>query len=98
MEGGLIRRLGLRAAIPKSMAGTVGVAKVIRGRNPTLAQQLEETEGYKGDWLGLQTLDKAGKLTKLSYDGDHLRWSQSFWEEKILPLLGPEAGEETLVV
>jgi len=60
-------------------------------------QQLEETDGYKGDWLGLQTLDKAGKLKKLSYKGNHLRWSKSFWEDTILPFLGPQ-GEDTLVV
>lgn len=55
----------------------------------TTTQQLEETDAFKEDWLGLQTLQKAGKLQKLSYQGDHLQWSQDFWETQILPLLGP---------
>merc|ERR1712187_375823 len=63
----------------------------------TQTQQLEETDGYKGDWLGLQTMQKAGKLSKLTYDGDHLRWNQSFWEDTILPFLAPTT-DSTVVV
>lgn len=63
-------------------------------------QELEATEAYLGDWLGLQTLDKSGRLSKLSYQGDHLRWSQEFWEQQILPLLGPvgSSGQEQVIV
>jgi palmitoyl-protein thioesterase len=49
---------------------------------------LRDTDGYKGDWLGLQTLDKAGKIDIYTYVGEHLRFSNEFWNDKILPVLG----------
>jgi len=46
-------------------------------------------DGYVGDYLGLQTLDKQGKVDRLSFKGDHLRFNNSFWENTILPYLAP---------
>ena len=48
----------------------------------------EETEGYAGDWLGLKTMDANGMIDYHSYEGDHLRWSNEFWDETVLPYLG----------
>jgi palmitoyl-protein thioesterase len=39
------------------------------------------------DWLGLKEMDAAGKLHVLGADGDHLRFTQEFFETKILPFL-----------
>jgi len=44
-------------------------------------------EGYVYDYLGLQTLDKENKVDLLSFDGNHLRFSSQFWDQKILPYL-----------
>ncbi|XP_031553367.1 palmitoyl-protein thioesterase 1-like [Actinia tenebrosa] len=48
---------------------------------------LQESTLYKEDRLGLQEMDKAGKLHFLAAIGDHLRFSDEFFNEKILPFL-----------
>jgi len=48
--------------------------------------QWQDGDLYKDDKFGLQTLDKAGAVTTMSYKGDHLRFSNQFWNEQILPL------------
>lgn len=50
-----------------------------------------DTDGYKGDWLGLQTMDTQKKVALLEYKGDHLRFSNEFWNQSILPYLAPES-------
>ena len=52
------------------------------------AQKLRDTEAYNGDWLGLKTLDAQKKIDELSFDGDHLQFSDSFWNSSILPYFG----------
>jgi len=49
---------------------------------------LRDSEGYKGDWIGLQTLDKAGKVHNASFVGEHIRFSSDFWDSTVLPYLG----------
>jgi len=46
---------------------------------------LRDTDGYKGDWLGLKTMDENKQLDTYTYEGDHLRFSSSFWDQNILP-------------
>jgi len=41
--------------------------------NSSAVVNLEETPLYKEDWIGLKTLDKAGKLHYLAVDGQHLQ-------------------------
>lgn len=41
---------------------------------------------YQNDYFGLKTTDKAGKISLMSYVGDHLRFSNQFWNEQVLPL------------
>ncbi|XP_020896062.1 palmitoyl-protein thioesterase 1 [Exaiptasia diaphana] len=48
---------------------------------------LQESDLYKEDRLGLQEMNKAGKLHFLTAIGDHLRFTDEFFEEKILPFL-----------
>ncbi|KAK3710177.1 hypothetical protein QZH41_010580 [Actinostola sp. cb2023] len=48
---------------------------------------LQESDLYKEDHLGLQAMDKAGKLHFLAAIGDHLRFSDEFFNDKILPFL-----------
>ena len=48
---------------------------------------LQESPLYQEDWLGLKEMDTAGKLHFLGADGDHLQFTQEFFETKILPFL-----------
>ena len=45
---------------------------------------MEESKLYKDDSIGLQTLDKTGRLFKLSVDGDHLRFSKQWFLDNIV--------------
>ncbi|KAH3766545.1 palmitoyl-protein thioesterase 1 [Pelomyxa schiedti] len=45
---------------------------------------LRETDLYIEDWLGLQTLDKEGKLIELSTEGDHLDFTLEWFDDTII--------------
>jgi palmitoyl-protein thioesterase len=45
-----------------------------------------ETESYKGDWLGLQTLDKQGKLEFNMYEGTHTSYNKTWWQSTVMPV------------
>lgn len=45
---------------------------------------MEESVLYVNDTLGLQTLDKSGRLHKLAVNGDHLRFSEEWFLENIV--------------
>jgi len=49
---------------------------------------LRDSEGYQGDWIGLKTLDEAGKLHNSSFEGEHIRFNLSYWDNVVLPYLG----------
>jgi palmitoyl-protein thioesterase len=53
----------------------------------TKTVQLRDTDAYKGDWLGLKTMDENKQLDMFTYVGDHLRFSSQFWDNTILPYL-----------
>lgn len=57
-----------------------------------------DTDGYKGDWIGLKTLDAAKKIDRHTYIGDHLRFSSKFWDTTILPYLGNDQEPEQAVL
>ena len=48
---------------------------------------LEETDFYAQDYLGLKTLNEAGKITFSSVEGDHLQFSTSDIDNTIVPFL-----------
>ncbi|XP_018420016.1 PREDICTED: palmitoyl-protein thioesterase 1 [Nanorana parkeri] len=48
---------------------------------------LQESSLYIEDRLGLREMDKAGKLVFLAADGNHLQFSEEWFNEKILPFL-----------
>lgn len=48
---------------------------------------LQDSEGYKGDWMGLKTLNEAGKLHNSSFEGEHIRFSSEYWDTTVLPYL-----------
>ncbi|XP_072273743.1 palmitoyl-protein thioesterase 1 [Pyxicephalus adspersus] len=48
---------------------------------------LQESSLYTEDRLGLKEMDKAGKLVFLAADGNHLQFSEEWFNEKILPFL-----------
>jgi len=45
-----------------------------------------QTESYKGDWIGLKTLDEQGKLEFNMYKGGHTAYNMSWWETTVLPM------------
>eukprot|EP00316_Scyphosphaera_apsteinii_P016845 CAMPEP_0119349156 /NCGR_PEP_ID=MMETSP1333-20130426/109409_1 /TAXON_ID=418940 /ORGANISM="Scyphosphaera apsteinii, Strain RCC1455" /LENGTH=202 /DNA_ID=CAMNT_0007361751 /DNA_START=501 /DNA_END=1109 /DNA_ORIENTATION=- len=53
-------------------------------------EPLRSSEGYIGDYIGLRTLDMAGKLFLHAFVGGHLQFSGDFWEKTILPYLGED--------
>uniref|UniRef100_A0ACD5TI32 Uncharacterized protein n=1 Tax=Avena sativa TaxID=4498 RepID=A0ACD5TI32_AVESA len=55
--------------------------------NPVLPPQ--ETKLYTEDWIGLRTLDVAGRVKFVSVPGGHLRISRSDMKKYIVPYLTP---------
>lgn len=51
------------------------------------AVPLRQTDGYHADAIGLRTLDESGRLRLLSYEGEHMRFSNAYWQSTILPIL-----------
>lgn len=49
---------------------------------------MRDSEGYQGDWIGLKTLDEAGKINTSSFDGEHIRFTSEYWDQNVLPYLG----------
>ncbi|XP_013417210.1 palmitoyl-protein thioesterase 1-like [Lingula anatina] len=49
-----------------------------------IAYPLQESQLYQEDWLGLQKMDKAGKLVFLSSNTDHLQFNLSWFEQNII--------------
>ncbi|XP_075051369.1 palmitoyl-protein thioesterase 1 [Mixophyes fleayi] len=48
---------------------------------------LQESVLYAEDRLGLREMDKSGKLVFLAADGDHLQFSEQWFNDNILPFL-----------
>lgn len=49
-----------------------------------------QTKLYTEDWIGLKTLDDAGKVIFISVPGNHLGISQSDMKKHIVPYLEDE--------
>ncbi|WVZ57644.1 hypothetical protein U9M48_008004 [Paspalum notatum var. saurae] len=60
--------------------------------SPVLPPQ--ETKLYIEDWIGLRTLDEAGRVKFVSVPGGHLRISKSDMKKYIVPYLTPEASSK----
>ncbi|PKI73132.1 hypothetical protein CRG98_006474 [Punica granatum] len=52
----------------------------------------EETTLYKEDWIGLKTLNEAGKVKFINLSGHHLQISISDMKKYILPYLEDESS------
>jgi palmitoyl-protein thioesterase len=52
-----------------------------------------ETKLYTEDWIGLKTLDEAGKVEYISVPGNHLQMAKSDMKKYILPYLEDETSE-----
>uniref|UniRef100_A0A8C4N7Z9 Palmitoyl-protein thioesterase 1 n=1 Tax=Eptatretus burgeri TaxID=7764 RepID=A0A8C4N7Z9_EPTBU len=61
----------------------------------TQLYNLRESSLYLEDRLGLQEMDKTGKLDFLEADGDHLQYSEEWFDDKILPYLQPPGSRST---
>lgn len=46
---------------------------------------IKEGEIYTDDLIGLKELDAQGKLGFNSYPGQHVQFSQTFWDNEVLP-------------
>ncbi|CAD7923450.1 unnamed protein product [Amoebophrya sp. A120] len=57
-------------------------------------EELRETVAYKEDWIGLRTLDEAGKLVHLKYPGDHMRIPHDMLYDEVLPILVGKEGNK----
>ena len=65
--------------------GELGRLQSSAGKPGTAIVPMRESDGYKADWIGLKTLDAAKKIDFLSFEGEHIRFSQDFWEHQVLP-------------
>jgi len=50
-------------------------------------QPMNQTALYTEDWIGMQQLDRAGKLQFLPCPTDHLQFTDEWFIENIIPLL-----------
>uniref|UniRef100_A0A5B7BVT0 Putative palmitoyl-protein thioesterase 1 n=1 Tax=Davidia involucrata TaxID=16924 RepID=A0A5B7BVT0_DAVIN len=57
----------------------------------------EETTLYTEDWIGLKTLDEAGKVKFINVSGEHLHISRSDMENHIVPYLKDEASPQLMI-
>jgi len=48
---------------------------------------VNQTDFYKNDLIGLKTLDEAGKVTYLAFDGNHLQFTDEQIKDVIAPFL-----------
>ncbi|XVF33607.1 hypothetical protein REPUB_Repub17cG0182600 [Reevesia pubescens] len=55
----------------------------------------QETKLYKEDWIGLKTLDEAGKVKFINVSGNHLGISKSDVKKYIVPYLEDQASPPT---
>jgi palmitoyl-protein thioesterase len=55
-----------------------------------------QTKLYTEDWIGLRTLDEAGKVKFVSVKGGHLRISKSDMKTYMVPYLKEENKSTTL--
>lgn len=56
----------------------------------------QETLLYTEDWIGLKTLDEAGKVKFINVSGNHLQISQGDMKEYIVPYLEDEASKHVM--
>uniref|UniRef100_A0A2N9FXH4 Palmitoyl-protein thioesterase 1 n=1 Tax=Fagus sylvatica TaxID=28930 RepID=A0A2N9FXH4_FAGSY len=57
----------------------------------------QETLLYIEDWIGLKTLDEAGKVKFINVSGGHLEISQSDMKTYIVPYLEDEASRQMMI-
>lgn len=63
--------------------------------NPVLPAQ--ETTLYTEDWIGLKTLDEAGKVKFINVSGNHLEITQSDMKTYVVPYLEDQVSKRLLI-
>ncbi|EFA78126.1 palmitoyl-protein thioesterase 1 [Heterostelium album PN500] len=48
---------------------------------------MEQTDLYIQDWIGLQYLDKEGRVTKIPCAGNHLQFTDAWFEQYMIPYM-----------
>lgn len=61
--------------------------------NDSKVVDVQDSEGYEGDWIGLKTLDQQKKIDFKSFEGEHIRFSNQFWNDEILPYFDVKHSE-----
>ena len=59
-------------------------------------QLMRDTQAFSEDWIGLKTLDAAGKIKQMSYPGQHMALPSTMWRAQVMPFFDtkfPPAGE-----
>ncbi|KAE8712989.1 ATPase 7, plasma membrane-type isoform 1 [Hibiscus syriacus] len=56
---------------------------------------VQETKLYKEDWIGLKTLDEAGKVKFVNVSGNHLQISRSDMKKYMVPYLAAQTAVST---
>ncbi|RVW32273.1 Palmitoyl-protein thioesterase 1 [Vitis vinifera] len=60
--------------------------------------ETSETELYTEDWIGLKTLDEAGKVKFISVPGNHLAISRSDMKTYMVPYLEDQASTQPVII
>ncbi|KAG8486390.1 hypothetical protein CXB51_019729 [Gossypium anomalum] len=71
---------------------------IFKSTNPAEHLQVvisPQTKLYKEDWIGLKTLDEAGKVKFVNVSGSHLKISESDMKKYIVPYLGDQPSTES---
>lgn len=50
-----------------------------------------QTDLFKEDWIGLRTLDEAGKVSYVSTPGNHMHITRGLLEQYVLPNIAPSS-------
>ena len=50
-------------------------------------QNMEDSDEYNNDVLGLKSLNNQGKIKKVLFQGNHLQWTQQEFNQYIMPYL-----------
>lgn len=56
--------------------------------------KMNETDIYTNDWIGLKTLDKAGKVTKKGCPGGHMQITMEYLDKEVIQPYLKGSGEE----
>jgi len=60
----------------------------------TEVEGIFQTQAFQENWLGLYTLFQNNKLDFYNFTGEHIRFTQQFWQDSILPYFDNEPEQQ----